>query len=54
MIIKCVCVHEGQDKLHGKGMRVYNPGKDAGGGVKWRCTVCQKETTVKENPNKPT
>lgn len=42
MIIKCNCKHEGQDALHGKGMRLHNPGvrqgKDAI--VKFRCTVC--------------
>lgn len=37
-IKKCKCVHEGQDKLHGKGNRVHNwAAKDSG----WRCTVCK-------------
>lgn len=35
-IKKCVCKHEGQDKLHGQGMRVFNMNakKEA------ICTVC--------------
>lgn len=42
MIKLCACQHPGQDKLHGKWMRVFNqtrqaePEKDR----KWRCTVC--------------
>jgi len=42
-ILKCDCVHEYQDKIHGKGKRVHNFAKNANnksGG--WRCTVCQK------------
>lgn len=34
-IMKCKCAHEGQDKLHGKGMRVFNPCAKG-----HRCTVC--------------
>ena len=39
-ILKCTCKHEGQDELHGKGMRVFNStSKDD----TYRCTVCEKE-----------
>jgi len=38
MIKKCTCKHEFQDKKYGKGMRVFNKGKEV-----WRCTVCRKE-----------
>jgi hypothetical protein len=38
-ILKCVCTHPAQDKLHGKGFRVHNKTKEA----KYRCTVCLKE-----------
>ena len=44
MILKCICKHKMQDKLHGKNMRVHTPMKGTttvGGG--WRCTVCLKE-----------
>lgn len=36
MIVKCVCKHEQQDNLHGKGKRVAN--ETAKG--EYRCTVC--------------
>ncbi len=36
-ISKCVCIHESQDKLHGKGNRIFNLGKSADKGS---CTVC--------------
>lgn len=44
-IIKpCTCIHEGQDKLHGKRNRVWNQIKTAQGSKnKYRCTVCLKE-----------
>lgn len=35
IIAKCKCEHEYQDKVHGKGMRVYNTGVKAA-----KCTVC--------------
>jgi hypothetical protein len=35
VILPCTCSHEWQDKLHGKGQRVFNVGKDAR-----HCTVC--------------
>ena len=41
MIKKCTCKHEGQDKLHGAGNRVFNLTQKGGGTVKvHRCTVC--------------
>jgi hypothetical protein len=44
MIDKCECKHEGQDKLHGKGNRVFN---SCSNGSKIRCTVCDKEKMSK-------
>ena len=47
MIYKCKCEHKSQDKLHSKGMRVFNriittkPND-----YKARCTVCGKEVSV--------
>lgn len=35
----CDCVHEFQDKQYGKGIRLFNEGKD---GKFFRCTVCKK------------
>lgn len=48
IIQRCSCGHEGQDKLHGRGMRVYNEAKaiNKDTGV-WRCTVCRKEVQGK-------
>jgi len=49
MIIKCSCKHEGQDKLHGKGMRVHNICKlddDTMNGL--RCTVCLNEKDIRK------
>jgi len=46
MVKTCTCIHESQDKLHGKGQRVHNPiDKNSGkpGAPKWRCSVCKKE-----------
>ena len=34
-IFLCTCKHEGQDKIHGKGRRVFNEGKGT-----YTCTVC--------------
>ena len=42
-VIICSCKHESQDKLYGKGMRVFNPFVLKSGGIKYRCTVCLKE-----------
>lgn len=33
----CNCVHPGQDRLYGQGMRLHNLAKK---GSAWRCTVC--------------
>ena len=46
-ILRCTCAHAGQDKLHGKGMRVFNKlgGKDKHD--TYRCTVCGTTTTSK-------
>ena len=38
MISSCICNHEGQDSLHGKGMRVFNETVKG-----YRCTVCLRE-----------
>lgn len=38
-ILKCSCVHPFQDKIYGKGMRVFNPHK-FGDEVGYHCTVC--------------
>lgn len=44
MIINCNCKHESQDKLHGKGRRVFNKTrKTAGTTPIYRCSVCSKE-----------
>lgn len=43
MIRQCKCEHKSQDKLHGKGNRVYNRCKDQGTTKVYRCTVCSKE-----------
>ena len=53
MIVKCNCKHEGQDKLYGEGMRVYNKCRSKATG-KWtaaRCTICLKEKEVGEVRN---
>jgi hypothetical protein len=40
MILSCSCQHEVQDKLHGKGKRVFNPmGMQGKSG--YRCSVCK-------------
>jgi hypothetical protein len=36
MIANCSCSHEYQDRLYGKGKRVFNLGK-----TNYRCTVCR-------------
>ncbi len=43
MILKCSCVHEAQDRLHGSGNRVHNQTKTEGGAVRGRCTICKTE-----------
>jgi hypothetical protein len=46
MIKQCKCQHQEQDRINGKGNRVYNPTtkpkKD--GGVEHRCSVCGKQS----------
>lgn len=43
-IAPCTCVNKGQDDLYGKHNRLHNYcqklSKAAGGGDKYRCTVC--------------
>lgn len=41
MIKRCSCTHEAQDKIHGKGLRVFNPTTKGA-----RCTVCGSETAT--------
>lgn len=36
-LITCVCKHEGQDEMYGKGKRVFNPAPSK---KAFRCTVC--------------
>lgn len=44
MILYCSCIHQAQDELHGKNMRVHNYARNAfGKRGGWRCTVCKKE-----------
>jgi len=44
VIKSCTCVHEQQDKLYGKGRRVYNKAGNVGKTF-FRCTVCGREQT---------
>lgn len=46
MKINCTCKHKGQDKLHGKGVRIANPAKPTATRPTARCTVCGKEKEV--------
>ncbi len=40
-VMSCICLHDSQDKLHGKTNRVHNLAeKGQGGDSGWRCTVC--------------
>lgn len=42
--IKCTCKSEFQDKLYGKGVRLFNCCGDSKGKITgYRCTVCGKE-----------
>jgi len=43
MVLSCTCKHDVQDKMYGPGKRCHNPLPDKGGGVRWRCTVCESE-----------
>lgn len=48
--IKCACLNEGQDKLHGEHVRVANAtAKQDKDFIEVRCTVCQKVSRV--NPS---
>lgn len=49
MILKCDCTNDGQDKLHGKNMRVCNAHKSKSGRIEYRCTVCKKEHSVSDS-----
>ena len=42
---KCECKHKSQDKINGKGIRVFNKTRKSKGsnGYWHRCTVCGKE-----------
>ncbi len=44
-ILPCTCKNEGQDKLHGPGMRVFNRGVINGPtpNADYTCTVCLKK-----------
>lgn len=46
MILPCSCNNVAQDKLHGKGRRVYNACKKAD---TYRCTVCKSEKVHHES-----
>lgn len=52
MIYPCTCANEFQDKMYGKGKRVWNPmGFHGTAGI--RCTSCGKENkTVVSKPDK--
>ena len=57
MIRSCACIHLGQDKLHGKGMRVHNRTRKVDGQERpdggWRCIVCLKTTArSKDDPTR--
>lgn len=50
-ILRCTCKHEGQDKLNGPQMRVFNfKGKSRADSPEYRCTVCG--ATVGSKPTK--
>lgn len=42
----CTCEHAAQDKMHGRGMRVFNSMVKAPDGQPWRCTVCGRVEKV--------
>jgi hypothetical protein len=49
MKMTCTCKHDGQDKLNGKGVRVFNECQSKSVGEKrFRCTVCGTEINVKK------
>jgi hypothetical protein len=40
MIHQCTCKHDYQDRLYGKGNRLFNPCKPKEKAIWGRCTVC--------------
>lgn len=44
MILRCLCPHEAQDRLHGFGHRVANPQKKQPEYA--RCTVCKTSILI--------
>jgi predicted SprT family Zn-dependent metalloprotease len=49
MIYPCICKSTQQDKLHGKGRRVWNKTKPTD---QYRCTVCKTEKLIKVEKEK--
>ena len=47
-VMNCSCQHESQDKLYGRGMRLFNE-CTVNGREGYRCTVCGKEVTTGDN-----
>ena len=47
MIYPCKCNHEVQDKMYGKGRRVYNIGK-----TDKKCTVCGNKVSLTDTDRK--
>lgn len=43
---KCDCVHETQDRMYGKSMRLHNKCATKSVSVVWRCTICRKEKST--------
>lgn len=51
-VFRCKCNNEGQDRLHGKGMRVFTPMKKVEKQPpQYRCTVCLAVKTDTEARN---
>ena len=48
MKYSCTCKHDSQDKLHGKGIRIFNAAFGKGGAFRdrYRCTVCLSLKTI--------
>lgn len=46
IIKECSCEHEEQDKLHGKGKRVFNVLQKDKNSNNARCTVCGKQIVI--------
>jgi len=54
MIMRCSCEHEFQDRLYGKGMRVFNQIKrSASHSNHARCSVCGVVKPISENKAEP-